>query len=224
MFFVENLSTCHEVISLNNKLIVQNGNQYDFPLFKSIGWEIYEPKNIVESDTNYDELISVFIRPKQEEDLQHKLNALEQTQETTDVEEELAEEEDYNPLREQAEEILIKEHYELGIIRNFHSAPNENKKTTVIVRDVNEPYYKIYSKGPLEDIIQICKKETIPPELNQKIQEYQNDKERFLVLGLSAKMIKMSYPQSQEVNRSFLETNMIFLGVIIIEKTKRNNE
>ena len=218
LFFVENLSTCHEVISLNNKLIAQNGKQYDLSLFKAIGWEIYEPKDMVESDTNYDELISVFIRPKQEEDLQHKLNALEHIQETNDIEEEFAEEEDYNPLREQAEEMLIKQHYELGIIRNFHSVPNENEKTTVIVRDVNEPYYKIYSKGPLEEILQICKKETIPPEVNQKIQEYQSDKERFCLLGLCVKMIKMSYSQSQEVNRTFLETNMIFLGVVIVEK------
>ena len=89
MFFVENLSTCYEVISLNNKLIAQNEKQYDLPLFKTIGWEIYEPKDMVESDTNCDELISVFIHPKQEEDLQHKLNVLEHIQEINDVEENL---------------------------------------------------------------------------------------------------------------------------------------
>ena len=37
-------------------------------------------------------------------------------------------------------------------------------------------------------------------------------------------MIKISDSQGQEVTRTFLETNMIVLGVAIVEKIKRNNE
>lgn len=224
LFFVENLSTCHEVISLNNQLIVNHKtNKTDLPLFEAIGWQIYEPKSMAESDTSYDELISIFIRPKQEKDLQQKINALIQTEEI-DTEAETAEEEDPEMINEKTEEILMKEHYELGIIRTFHSIPNEDEKTTVIVRDVNDPYYKIYSKGPIEDIISLCKKDTIPNELNETIKEYQSNKDKYTVIGLSAKMIKMSYSQSQEAKRAFLETNMIFLGVVVVEKNKGSNK
>ena len=224
LFFVENLSTCHEVISLNNQLIVNHKtNKTDLPLFEAIGWQIYEPKSMAESDTSYDELISIFIRPKQEKDLQQKINALIQTEEI-DTEAETAEEEDPEMINEKTEEILMKEHYELGIIRTFHSIPNEDEKTTVIVRDVNDPYYKIYSKGPIDDIISLCKKDTIPNELNETIKEYQSNKDKYTVIGLSAKMIKMSYSQSQEAKRAFLEANMIFLGVVVVEKNKGSNK
>lgn len=211
-FFIENLSTCHYITSINKNLI--SNDQIDLTLFKSTNWSLYEPLPLNDIKCNYDSLISTYVKPKQEKDLQEKLDYFS----LKNIKQKKQFEEIYE---EETEESILKHHYELGVVRHFHK-DTDNSLLTVIVRNVNEEFFKAYSKGNPEYIKKVCKKETIPANYDEAIKQY--EKENKKIIALSAKMMKMNYIQSQQVNRDFVEKNMIFLGFVIVEKNKGSNK
>lgn len=209
-FFVENVATCHYITSINNNLICND--PIDLLLFKEADWIMYEPQPVNEIKLNYDSLISTYVRPKQEKDLQEKLNNQCNSKNKKQCEE---------LYEEDAEDSIFKQHYEIGIVRHFH-IEQANSLLSVIVRDVNEPFFKAYSKGNPNTIKSICKSETIPKNFSEIVSKYEKEEKK--VIALSAKMMKMNYMQSQEVKRDFVEKNMIFLGFIVVEKNKGSNK
>ena len=199
--FVECLASCHSATFVNGELI---GDPIDVQMFKSCNWEIFENNN--EKEENSNKLISTFLRPKQELDLDIKLNSLSN--------------------KKDEEDNIINDHYELGVVRRFDFS-SKLQRMSVIVKNVNENYYKIFCKGSPEKIIELCKEETIPDNFNEILTNYTS--KGFRVLALSFKLMKMNYIQSQEIIRDKVENNMIFLGLLIVqnklkEETKNSIE
>lgn len=86
---------------------------------------------------------------------------------------------------------------------------------SVITKNVNEEYFKAFCKGSPERIKDICKPDSIPANFNYILTKYTT--KGFRVLGLSAKLLKMDYIQSQKIERKDIESNMIFLGLLIVQ-------
>ena len=205
MFF-ENISSCHQINYLNNKCISKD--PLDKLIFQESNWKIYEQKFSEETlSQNLNDTIAIFLRPNQEKDLKEKLEFVKKKYSELN-----------DKLNEEEEESIIKEHYELGIIRNFGCDENSYKKT-VIVKDVNDSYFKIFSKGNPNVILNLCKSESIPKNIYEVINQFKNQGK--VIIALSGKIIKMNYLQSQFIERSKCENNMIFLGLIIIERNKK---
>ena len=205
MFF-ENISSCHQINYLNNKYISKD--PLEKLIFQESNWKIYEQKFSEETlSQNLNDTIAIFLRPNQEKDLKDKLEFVKKKYSELN-----------DKLNEEEEESIIKEHYELGIIRNFGCDENSYKKT-VIVKDVNDNYFKIFSKGNPKVILNLCKNESIPKNIYEVINQFKNQGK--VIIALSGKIIKMNYLQSQIIERSKCENNMIFLGLIIIERNKK---
>jgi magnesium-transporting ATPase (P-type) len=205
MFF-ENISSCHQINYLNNKYIRKD--PLEKLIFQESNWKIYEQKFSEETlSQNLNDIIAIFLRPNQEKDLKEKLEFVKKKYSELN-----------DKLNEEEEESIIKEHYELGIIRNFGCDENSYKKT-VIVKDVNDNYFKIFSKGNPKVILNLCKNESIPKNIYEVINQFKNQGK--VIIALSGKIIKMNYLQSQFIERSKCENNMIFLGLIIIERNKK---
>ena len=100
--------------------------------------------------------------------------------------------------------------YKLGICRIFEE--NGNLKTN-IVKEVHGSLFKSYSEGNPEIIKEKCRKETIPKNFNEILGKYKE--KGYEVIGLAGKKMKMNYIQSQKIERSKCESNMIFLGFAI---------
>lgn len=94
-------------------------------------------------------------------------------------------------------------------------------RMSTLVKNVNEPYYKVFCKGSPEKIKDLCKPETIPSNFNDILSKYTT--KGFRVLALSTKLLKMDYLQSQKVERDIVESNMIFLGLLIVQNKLKNN-
>ena len=198
--FLENLSTCHNIINVNNKLISKD--PLDILLFKKTKWQIYKLNDKINED-----IIAIFVKPSQEINIEEKIEKIS---------------EKYNQLNSQIkyidneQEEILKNHYELGIIRNFHCDKKYLK--TVIVKDINDSYYKIYCKGNPFVIQDLCKANTIPINYKEKVNQYiQKGK---VVIALCGKRMKMNYFQSQLIERNKCEQNLIFLGLVIINNNK----
>jgi cation-transporting ATPase 13A2 len=184
--YVECLATCHGITRVNGKLM---GDPIDVKMFESSGWTLNEN---LENQENYDSLISTSVRPGYEKDLREKLGS-------EDCED---------------EDLILKTHYELGIVRRFDFS-SKLQRMSVIVKNTNEPHFKAFCKGSPEKIKELCKAETIPQNFNVILNKY--TMKGFRVLALSAKLVKMDYMQSQRVERDIIESNMIFLGLLIVQ-------
>jgi magnesium-transporting ATPase (P-type) len=116
-YFVENLATCHSLTKVNNVLM---GDPIDIKMFESTNWILTEN---LENEENYDSLVTTFVRPGNETDLKEKL-----AKEGVD------------------EDLVLKSHYEIGIVRRFEFS-SKLMRMSVLVKNVNEPYFKVYTKG-----------------------------------------------------------------------------
>ena len=199
--FLENLSTCHNIINVNNKLISKD--PLDILLFKKTKWQIYKLNDKINED-----IIATFVKPSQEINIEEKIEKIS---------------EKYNQLNSQIkhsdneQEEILQNHYELGIIRNFHCDDKKYLKT-VIVKDINDSYYKIFCKGNPFIIQDLCKPNTIPINYKEKVNQYiQKGK---VIIALSGKRMKMNYFQSQLIERKKCEENLIFLGLVIMNNNK----
>ena len=162
------------------------GNQLDLKILESSKWKI------VDNDIS-SQLINTYIRPIQEINLVEKLANLKENED---------------------DEKIISSHYELGIIRSF-AFSSTLQRMSVIVKDPNEDYYKIFCKGSPQKIKELCLSETIPDDFNEILKKYSTKGLRVNALGM--KLVKMSYLQSQQVKREKIENNFIFLGLVIFK-------
>ena len=192
-YLVENLATCHSLTKVKDKIM---GDPIDIKMFESTGWVLNEN---LENEENYDPLITTIVRPKNEIDLKEKISKV------------AAHEEDF----------VTQSHYEIGIIKRFEFS-FKLMRMSVLVSNTNEPFYKLYTKGTLllnlgspEKIKELCRPDTLPENFNYILSNY--TAKGFRVLGLSMKKIKLDYKTSQKIEREKLETNMIFLGLLIVQ-------
>ncbi|MGL4948004.1 MAG: hypothetical protein ACRC42_01290, partial [Mycoplasma sp.] len=187
--FIECLATCHGITTVKGKMI---GDPIDVKMFQACGWAW---KENVENKNNYDSLVLAYVRPKNETDIHIKL--------TQD-----------NDKSSKNEEKILNDHYELGIVRRFDFTSKWQRMAT-IVKDPNEKYFKAFCKGSPEKVKELCKPESVPEDFNEILAGYTSKGLR--VLAMATKFVKMDFTQAQQVNQEFIEKNMIFLGLWIVQ-------
>ena len=201
LFFVECLATCHCATYVNENII---GDPVDVKMFESSGWTLHENSAEQEEKTSHN-MISTFVRPGQEEDLQSKIQKIK--------------EKNLGPNEIDEIDRVMEDHYELGIVRRFDFVP-KLQRMSVITKNVNENFYKVFCKGSPEKLRELCLPETIPETFNDTLNKYAI--KGFRVLAMAFKTIKMSYIQSQQITREKAESKMIFLGLLIVQNKLKN--
>ena len=201
LFFVECLATCHCATYVNDNII---GDPVDVKMFESSGWTLHENSAEQEEKTSHN-MISTFVRPGQEEDLQTKIQKIKEKQ--------------LGPNEIDEIDRVMEDHYELGIVRRFDFVP-KLQRMSVITKNVNENYYKVFCKGSPEKLRELCLPETIPDTFNDTLNKYAI--KGFRVMAMAFKTIKMSYMQSQQITREKAESKMIFLGLLIVQNKLKN--
>ena len=184
--YVECLACCQGITKVNGKLI---GDPIDVKMFEGVNWVLSEN---VENKQNFDALISTFVRPGMEEDLDTKVNRLENDDEIDKV---------------------IAGHYEIGIVKRFDFS-SKLQRMSVLTKNVNEPFFKCFVKGSPEKIKELCKPNSLPPNFNEELNKCTSQGYRVLALG--CKIIKMNFVQCQEMSRTYAESNLTFLGLLIV--------
>ena len=152
--------------------------------------KMFESTGWTLNENEGDELISKYVRPSQEKSLQEKLAS-------EDVDEEKE----------------INSHYEIGIVKCFDFS-SQLQRMSVITKNSNDKYFKVFVKGSPEKIKELCKPESIPDNFGDILNSYTLKGARVLALG--GKMLKMDYLQSQKITREKVESNLIFLGLLIV--------
>ena len=183
-----------------SSLNCSKNNILENSIFNKINWCLEQEEN---KDGDEEYIISKYIYPNDKNLIIGKMTSLSSS--LTSL----------NSLLETDSEEIEKEKlslYKLGIIRTFDQNEEFHLKSN-LVKEVNGKLFKIYSQGNPELIKKICKKESLPSNYDDIVNEY--EKKGLKLIGLSGKMMKMTYLQSQKIGRGNCESNMMFLGFII---------
>ena len=197
-YYVECLACCHCLTYVKEKLI---GDPIDVRMFESVGWIMKENDN-TGNNNNSNPLVINYIRPKCEEDVVVPF------QDNYNVEEKL------------------KSRYEIAIVKRFDFS-SKLQRMTVIGKNLNENFFKVFCKGSPEKIKELCNPTTIPENFDEILNNYTT--KGYRVLGMAGKSLIMNFKQSQTIIREVVERNMLFLGLLIVqnklkEKTKESLE
>ena len=193
IMFIESLS------SLNS----WKNNEIENQIFKETNWNLEKREN--ENDKEESLVYQyVFPQPKIEDNASYITIPISSSHSSVDKNF------DYEDEEEQKEKLLSS--YKLGICRIFDFY-EENKLKSNIVKEINDKYYKVYSQGDPDLIKQKCRKETIPENYNEIVEKFK--KEGYNIIGFSGKKMKINYVQSQRIERSKCESNMIFIGFVV---------
>lgn len=167
------------------------GDPIDIEMFNASNWVLIE----TEEENN---LIQSSVRPKEEKPLLEKLN-------------------DCLPDREDE---IIRDHYELVIVKRFDFT-SKLQRQSVVCKNPNDEMYKIFTKGSPEKIQELCRKDTIPDNFMEILNKYTG--KGYRVLGMAGNRVKLNIINTNNIDRSKLEKNMTFLGLVIIHNKLKEN-
>ena len=182
-YYIECLACCHHITYVNDSLV---GDSIDVKMFESLDWIMKDNINITEKN-NYDSQILNYIMPKSEEE---KTNL---------------------PPGDVGGEKFNKS-YKIGIVKKFLLS-NQLQRMTVIGKNINENYFKVFCKGSPENIKALSIPSTIPKNFDEILNLY--TLKGYRVLGVAAKSIIVDFSQIQAIQREQVEKKMLFLGFII---------
>ena len=230
IYFTECLASCHNIYKINNKNF---GTTLDIKLFNEINWEIIQEIEDIKSP--------MFIQPhnsyKITENLIFENNIINNN--INNINNNNIDENNNNN-----NENLNNNNNFINNNNNEYFSPNSIKKSkkieknfylkyltrfeflsefqsmSVVVENSIDKSIRVYSKGAPEKIIKICLSETIPIDLSEQLQNY--TKRGFRVLACASKKIEKF---NKKMTQEFLEKDLIFLGLIVIQnKIKKDTK
>uniref|UniRef100_A0A3P8Z6E0 Polyamine-transporting ATPase 13A3 n=1 Tax=Esox lucius TaxID=8010 RepID=A0A3P8Z6E0_ESOLU len=106
--------------------------------------------------------------------------------------------------------------YEIGIVRQFPFS-SALQRMSVVVRKLGEKHMDAYLKGAPEVVVSLCRPETVPESFTETLESYTRQGFRVIALAHRHLEAKLSWHKIQNLNRDLIETNMEFLGLIIMQ-------
>ncbi|KAM9543701.1 polyamine-transporting ATPase 13A3 isoform 1-T7 [Guaruba guarouba] len=186
--FVACMATCHSLTKIEGVL---SGDPLDLKMFEAIGWILEEATE--EETALHNRIMPTVVRPSKQ--------LFPESKQATDQEMELFE---------------LSTSYEIGIVRQFPFS-SVLQRMCVIARVLGEKRMDAYMKGAPEVIASLCKQETVPVDFECVLEEY--TKQGFRVIALAHRKLesKLTWHKVQTINRDAIESNMDFMGLIIMQ-------
>lgn len=185
--------TCHSITLMNGEM---KGDPLDLKMFESTRWTLEEAN--VSDDTKYDLLFPTVVKPPTTNVKGSNLDLLLQ-----------------NPSEPQLEALDFPSH-DIGIVREF-SFTSSLQRMAVITRKISDKHFNVYCKGSPEMIATLCRPETVPTDFNEKLNFYAQQGYRIIAVAYKSLDRKMTYPKIQRISRDKVESELEFLGFVILE-------
>lgn len=188
--------TCHSITLMKGEM---KGDPLDLKMFESTGWKLEEAN--VSDDTKYDLLFPTVVKPPPSALSSSKGSNLH-----------LATQNGSEP---QLENLDFPSH-DIGIVREF-SFTSSLQRMAVITRKISDKHFNVYCKGSPEMIATLCRPETIPTDFNEKLNYYAQQGYRIIAMAYKPLDRKMTYPKIQRISRDKCESELEFMGFVILE-------
>lgn len=180
--------TCHSITIMNGEM---KGDPLDLKMFESTGWKLEEAN--VSDDTKYDLLFPTVVKPS--------ASALQLALQT--------------PAEPNFGSLDVSS-FDIGIVREF-SFTSSLQRMAVITRKISDKHFNVYCKGSPEMIATLCRPESLPTDFNEKLNYYAQQGYRIIAIAYKSLDRKMTYPKIQRIPRDKVESDLEFLGFVILE-------
>ncbi|XP_051767927.1 polyamine-transporting ATPase 13A3 isoform X2 [Ctenopharyngodon idella] len=189
--FVSCMATCHSLTKIEGQL---SGDPLDLKMFEATGWTLVEATE--EETAQHDRIELTYVKPPNQL-LPPPVISPEQDMELSELDE-------------------LSASYMIGIVRQF-SFSSTLQRMSVVVRQIGERRMDAYLKGAPEVVASLCKKESVPEDFAEVLEDY--TKQGFRVIALAHRRLesKLTFHKVQNINRDQIEKNMEFLGLIIMQ-------
>lgn len=185
--------TCHSITIMSGEM---KGDPLDLKMFESTGWKLEEAN--VSDDRKYDLLFPTVVKPPtiSAKSSQHLILQ--------------------SPPSESQLDALEYSSHDIGIVREF-SFTSSLQRMAVITRKISDKNFNVYCKGSPEMIATLCRPETIPTDFNEKLNYYAQQGYRIIAMAYKSLDRKLTYPKVQRISRDKVESELEFLGFVILE-------
>ncbi|KAI1891544.1 hypothetical protein AGOR_G00144890 [Albula goreensis] len=186
--FVACMASCHSLTKIEGQL---SGDPLDLKMFEATGWILEEATE--EETALHNRIMPTVVRPPKQ--------LLPEPAATPEQDMELYE---------------LSASHEIGIVRQFPFS-SALQRMCVVTRLLGEKRMDAFLKGAPEVVASLCKKETVPESFSEVLEDY--TKQGFRVIALAHRRLesKLTWHKVQNINRDHIETNMEFLGLIIMQ-------
>ncbi|KAI1882813.1 hypothetical protein AGOR_G00238780 [Albula goreensis] len=182
------MATCHSLTKIEGEL---SGDPLDLKTFEATGWILEEPTE--EETSLHEHIMPTVVRPPKQ--------LLPKPHTTSNQDMELNE---------------LSSSYEMGIVRQFPFS-SALQRMSVVARLLGEKRMDAYLKGAPEVVASLCKRETVPENYSEVLEEY--TKQGFRVIALAHRRLesKLTWHKVQSISRDHIESGMDFLGLVIMQ-------
>ncbi|XP_051930441.1 polyamine-transporting ATPase 13A3 isoform X1 [Hippocampus zosterae] len=186
--FVACMASCHSLTKIEGRL---SGDPLDLKMFEATGWVLEEATE--EETALHNRIMPTVVRPTKQL-LPSQPSSTEHDMELYD----------------------LSSQYEIGIVRQFPFS-SALQRMSVVARLLGEKRMDAYMKGAPEVVARHCKTETVPDNFAEVLEGY--TKQGFRVIALAHRRLesKLTWHKVQNINRDHIETNMEFLGLIVMQ-------
>ncbi|XP_061739900.1 polyamine-transporting ATPase 13A3 isoform X2 [Nerophis ophidion] len=186
--FVACMATCHSLTKIEGQL---SGDPLDLKMFEATGWILEEATE--EETSLHNRITPTVVRPPKQL-LPPQPEPPEQDLELYD----------------------LPSQYEIGIVRQFPFS-SALQRMCVVARLLGEKRMDAYMKGAPEMVARHCKTDTVPDTFAEVLEGY--TKQGFRVIALAHRRLgsKLNWHKVLNISRDHIETNMNFLGLIIMQ-------
>ncbi|KAF7669773.1 hypothetical protein LDENG_00124350 [Lucifuga dentata] len=187
--FVACMATCHSLTKIEGEL---SGDPLDLKMFSATGWILEEPTE--EETALHNPIMPTVVRPPKQviPEAKHSI-AVTQNMELSGL-----------------------SSCEIGIVRQFPFS-SALQRMSVVVRRLGEKHMDAYLKGAPEVVASLCKQNTVPQSFTDSLEAYTRHGFRVIALAHRQLESKHSWHKIQNLSRDLIETNMEFLGLIIMQ-------
>uniref|UniRef100_A0AAQ4Q6W2 Polyamine-transporting ATPase 13A3 n=1 Tax=Gasterosteus aculeatus aculeatus TaxID=481459 RepID=A0AAQ4Q6W2_GASAC len=165
-----------------------SGDPLDLKMFSATGWILEEPTE--EETALHNPIMPTVVRPPKHNPLTHSTVQQVDLFESTSC--------------------------EIGIVRQFPFS-STLQRMSVVVRRLGDKHMQAYLKGAPEVVANLCKQHTVPHSFTETLETY--TRQGFRVIALAHRQLesKLSWHKVQSLGRDLIETNMEFIGLIIMQ-------
>ncbi|XP_053738745.1 polyamine-transporting ATPase 13A3-like isoform X1 [Synchiropus splendidus] len=187
--FVTGMASCHSLTKIQGEL---SGDPLDLKMFNATGWVLEEATE--EETALHNPIMPTVVRPPRQ----------------------VIPEANQNDPHTENLELSALSSYEVGIVRQFPFS-STLQRMSVVVRKLGEKHMDAYLKGAPEVVAGLCAPQTVPQDFAETLETY--TKQGFRVIALAHRQLesKLSWHKVQSLSRDLIESNMEFLGLIVMQ-------
>ncbi|XP_039967667.1 probable cation-transporting ATPase 13A3 isoform X2 [Bactrocera tryoni] len=201
--FLFGMVTCHSITIVNGKLM---GDPLDLKMFESTGWTLEDQKNVPDCQ-KYSLIHPTIVRQPKKENLHGESNIVAASvQRQSSIDDLLA---DVGLLNGETNN-------DHGIVREFPFTSNL-QRMSVITRRLSGSNFNVYCKGSPEMMQQLCQPSTLPENYSKQLAFFAKRGYRVIAMAFKPLSFKMSYIKAQRLAREIVESDLEFLGFVVME-------